>query len=136
MSEIRTKRWNEPAESADGTRIFVARYRPPFLRKAEEPWDEWRKELAPSRELLAAWYGKGGRRKIAWEEYVRRYRKEMGAQQESIRELARRYLDGETLTLLCYCADASRCHRTLLKEMVEKAAARLGGKDRPHGKHG
>lgn len=122
MSEILTKKWNEPVGARDGTRIFVARYRPRYLRKSDEPWDEWRKELAPSRELHAAWYGKGGRKPITFDEFVRRYGEEIKAQQDSIRKLAGRVLGGETLTLLCYCADASRCHRTLLKSMIELAA--------------
>lgn len=126
MGEIRTKRWNDPPETSDGTRVFVARYRPRYLRKGEEPWEEWRKELAPSRELHAAWYGKSGRKSISLSEFTRRYRREMGIQQASITELARRLLRCETITLLCYCADASRCHRSLLKGMVEQAAGKQG----------
>lgn len=131
MAEIRTKRWNDPAESVDGTRIFVARYRPRFLRKSAEPWDEWSKGLAPSRDLHAAWYGKGEQRKIEWEEYVRRYRREMEAQQESICDLAGRHLGGETFTLLCYCADEARCHRALLKKLVEQEASKPGDRSPP-----
>ena len=125
MGKILTKRWNDPVGPEDGTRIFVARYRPRYLKKGDETWVEWRKELAPSKELHAAWYGKGGKEPIAFDEFVRRYREEMKAQQDSIRELAGRVLDCETLTLLCYCADASRCHRTLIKNMVEMAARKI-----------
>jgi uncharacterized protein YeaO (DUF488 family) len=117
--KIKTKRWNEPIEAADGIRIFVARYRPRYLRKGNEPWDEWLKKLAPSRELHAAWYGKGGQPAIGFDEFVTRYRKEMEAQQEVLSALAQRLLAGETITFLCYCADKSRCHRILLKDMVE-----------------
>ena len=122
MAAIRTKRLKDPRNPQDGTRIFVARYRPRFLRKGAEPWDEWIKELAPSRELHATWYGKGGRKPISFEEFARRYEQEMQAQKETINKLARRALAGEAITLLCYCADEARCHRTLLKEMVEEAA--------------
>lgn len=120
MAEIRTKIWNEPAEPSDGTRIFIARYRPRFLRKCDEPWDEWQKELAPSRELHAAWYGKQGKKPICFDEFVVRYKEEMKAQENSISTLAKRLGAGETLCLLCYCQDANRCHRTLLKAMIEE----------------
>ena len=111
-AQILTKRWNQPAENRDGTRIFVARYRPRYLRKGEEPWSEWRKELAPSRELHAAWFGKAGAKigaQITFEEYARRYHQEMAGQDQAIGDLARRLMNGETITLLCYCADATRC---------------------------
>jgi uncharacterized protein YeaO (DUF488 family) len=127
VPEIRTKRWNEPAEPGEGTRIFVARYRPRYLRKGQEPWSLWLKNLAPSRELHAAFYGKRGQRPITFCEYVRRYRKEMRAQTEAIRDLARRLLQGASLTLLCYCSTPARCHRSLLKDMIERAAAELAG---------
>ncbi len=123
--EIRTKRWNEPVEKADGTRIFVARYRPRYLRKGDEPWDERLVELAPSKELHAAWRGKRGQNPISFNEFTRRYRQEMRAQVASIRELARRVLNCETITLLCFCKDALECHRTLLKSIVEQAASKL-----------
>ena len=127
MAEIRTKKWNDPPSPDDGTRIFVARYWPRGLRKGEEPWDEWLIQLAPSRELHAAWYGKRGLGPISLDEYTKQYRQEMESQQEAIGRLARRLLNGETLTLLCYCADPTKCHRTLLKSMIEKAAEALSG---------
>ena len=91
--EIRTKRWNEPVEKADGTRIFVARYRPRYLRKGDEPWDERLVELAPSKELHAAWRGKRGQKPISFNEFTRRFRQEMKAQVASIGDLARRVLN-------------------------------------------
>jgi len=124
VASIRTKKWNDPPQPEDGTRIFVARYRPRFLRRGAEHWAEWLKELAPSRELHAAWYGKGTA-PISFDEFTRRYLEEMRAQEELVAALAGRIVAGETLTLLCYCADASRCHRTLLKALVEEAVRAL-----------
>src|SRR5262245_52518453 len=113
--EVRTRRWNDPNEPGDGARILVCRLRPRARRKEFETWHEWVKDLGPSRELHAAWYGKAGE-PPSWEEFVRRYRAEMAGQQGRIAELARRVLGGETVTLLCSsaCTDESRCHRTLL----------------------
>lgn len=51
---------------------------------------------------------------------------EMDEQSEAISALARRVAVGQTVTLLCSsaCKDESRCHRTLLKELVERALGR------------
>jgi uncharacterized protein YeaO (DUF488 family) len=117
---IKTKRWNDPAEPDDGFRLLVCRYRPRGLRKADETWDAWVAALGPSRELHAAIYGKHGP-PLAWDEFRRRYLSEMKAQTETIKELARRVQAGETITLLCSsaCVDPERCHRTLLKGLIE-----------------
>jgi uncharacterized protein YeaO (DUF488 family) len=124
---LRTKRWNDPSEPDDGLRLLVCRYRPRALPKAKETWDEWWRELAPSKELVAAFYGKNGR-PIGWEEYRRRYLAEMKEQGPRLRELADRVARGERVTLLCSsaCVDESRCHRSLLKQLVLRA-----GSDRP-----
>jgi uncharacterized protein YeaO (DUF488 family) len=117
---IKTKRWNDPAESEDGFRVLICRYRPRALRKENETWDAWQKELGPSKDLHAAFYGKHGP-PIGWTEYRERYLKEMRDQQDGIAELARRVANGETVTLLCSsaCKDPSHCHRTLLKRLIE-----------------
>jgi uncharacterized protein YeaO (DUF488 family) len=118
---IKTKRWNDPREPDDGFRLLICRYRPRALKKELETWDQWEKALGPSKELHAGFYGKHGP-PIGWKEYRRLYLKEMEAQKEKIAELARRVASGETLTLLCSsaCVDPDRCHRTLLRALIEK----------------
>ena len=118
MGEIYTKRWDDPIDAArDGTRLLVTRYRPRGLATADETWSEWLPSVAPSRELYAAAYGKRGLQ-IGWESYLR----EMQAQRDSIRAIASRVRGGETSTLLCstQCDRESRCHRTLLKMLIER----------------
>jgi uncharacterized protein YeaO (DUF488 family) len=121
---LRTRRWNDPREPDDGFRVLVTRFRPRGISKADETWDEWWPEVAPSRELLAAFHGKD-EAPISWEAYVPRYREEMKGQLFRIRALAGRVAGGETVTLLCSsaCADPARCHRTLLAELVERAVS-------------
>jgi len=124
---IKTKRWNDPPEPDDGYRLLVCRYRPRALRKENETWDKWCKDLGPSRALHADFYGKHGP-PITWEEYRARYLEEMKGQeqQQHITDLARRVAGGETVTLLCSsaCTDPSHCHRTILRGLIE---ADLGG---------
>jgi len=121
---IRTKRWDDPKDADDGFRLLVTRYRPRALPKADETWDAWQPNLGPSKELHAAAYGKTGL-KFHWDDYRRRYLAEMRTQTAAIEELAKRVAAGETITLLCssQCVRESRCHRSLLRELIEARMA-------------
>jgi uncharacterized protein YeaO (DUF488 family) len=90
------------------------------LPKGKETWDEWRKELAPSADLLAAFHGKRGP-PLSWPDYRKRYLAEMREQTASIDDLAGRVKGGEAITLLCSaaCTDPEHCHRTLLRRLIE-----------------
>src|SRR5690349_20242674 len=120
---VRTKRWNDPPEPEDGYRLLVCRYRPRGVKKDEEAWDAWCPALGPSVELHADAYGKHGA-PLAFAEYERRYLDEMKRQRFWIEGFAARVRQGETITLLCSsaCVDPARCHRTLLKSLIESAA--------------
>ena len=121
---IRTRRWNDPPEAGDGLRVLVCRYRPRGVRKEDETWDMWIPQLGPSKELHAAFFGKNGVAPIPWTSYRPAYLREMRQQKDKIAELAKRVKSGETITLLCssHCVRESRCHRSLLKELIEQAA--------------
>jgi uncharacterized protein YeaO (DUF488 family) len=122
---IRTKRWNDPAEPDDGLRLLICRYRPRGLRKEDETWDAWSPQLAPSPALHAAAYGKGCP-PLPFDAYERRFREEMARLPRFwIEGLADSVRRGETITLLCSsaCTDPARCHRTILKAMIEEAAS-------------
>ncbi len=116
---IKTKRWDEPREPDDGFRLLVCRYRPRALHKAKETWDAWDRDLGPSVELHADFYGKRGKPPLTWEQYERRYLEEMRARGYALarwKDVAR----AKTLTLLCSsrCVDPARCHRTLLARLL------------------
>jgi uncharacterized protein YeaO (DUF488 family) len=38
---LKLKSLKEPTSQDDGLRILIARYRPRYLPKAKENWDEW-----------------------------------------------------------------------------------------------
>jgi hypothetical protein len=50
----------------------------------------------------------------------------MAVQSDRIEALARRVAAGETITLLCSsaCTNPERCHRTLLKKLIEERIAK------------
>jgi uncharacterized protein YeaO (DUF488 family) len=114
---IRTKRVYDAPAKSDGERLLVMRLWPRGVRK--DAVDAWEKELAPSRELLRS-YQEGG---VTWAQFARAYRREMTSQQARIDALASR-VKRRRATLLCGCAEDSRCHRSLLRELVETSASR------------
>jgi uncharacterized protein YeaO (DUF488 family) len=118
---IKTARWCVPAEPDDGLRILVCRYRPRALPKSEETWDVWMPHLGPSPELFKAFYGKGVA-PVTLDVYRARYIEEMAQQAETIVGLAQRVARGETITLLCSksCIIEQACHRSILRELIEK----------------
>lgn len=118
---IKTKRWCDPRDADDGFRLLICRFRPRALKKELETWDAWDKNLGPSKELHADFYGKNGP-PIALDVYTKRYLKEMEAQTERIQALADRIAAGETITLLCSqaCTDPRKCHRSLLRKLIEE----------------
>jgi uncharacterized protein YeaO (DUF488 family) len=125
---VKTRRWNDPAEPDDGYRLLICRYRPRGVKREGEPWDAWCPELGPSKELHAAVYGKTGE-PIGWDEYARRFREEMEGRNFFLDGFAERVRRGETITLLCAssCVDPAKCHRSIVKEMLE---ARAKGRSR------
>ena len=120
---VTTRRWNDPPVAGEGTRILVCRYRPRGVRRQDETWDEWRADLGPSRDLHAAYYGRE-QAAIDWQTYRARYLDQMGRDPSRfhLRALAGRVAAGENVALLCSsaCTDEARCHRTLLRALLEE----------------
>jgi uncharacterized protein YeaO (DUF488 family) len=122
---IKTRRWNDPPGPDEGFTLLVTRYRPRGVAKADETWDAWEPKLAPSKELHHEVYTDASS-PIPWPQYRRQYIAEQRANKKLIDDLARRVAAGETITLLCSsaCTRESRCHRSILKELVETAMSR------------
>ena len=121
---IKTKRWNDAVDADDGFRLLITRYRPRGVSKADETWDEWRPELGPPRALHAAVYTESAT-PIPWAQYRRHYLQEQRKNKQLIEGLAKRAAEGETITLLCSsaCVRESRCHRSILRELIEAEIA-------------
>jgi uncharacterized protein YeaO (DUF488 family) len=50
---IDLKSLRQSRESPDGFRILITQFRPRYVKKENENWDAWYRELAPTRQL---WY--------------------------------------------------------------------------------
>jgi uncharacterized protein YeaO (DUF488 family) len=80
------KRAYDPPAPSDGHRILVDRLWPRGLSKANAAIDEWMKEIAPSTELRR-WFGHDAEK---WAEFQRRYKQELRAREDLVREIAER----------------------------------------------
>lgn len=129
---IKTKRWCDPIEPDDGFRVLISRYRPRGLPRGKETWEAFLPQLGPSKALHAAYYGKH-EAPISWQECAVRYLAEMQEQTFWIRGLAQQHVAGKTVTLLCSsaCMDAARCHRTLLRALMEQHSPPAAPADEP-----
>ena len=127
---IMTKSTEDPISRRDGLRLFVTRYWP--RGHCREECDEWLPSLAPSERLLK--HLQAGT--ITWAVFSREYRKEMlkgygsesatnprmkNSGQNYFLRLLKKLAETRTITLICTCgSDAERCHRHLLKALLEK----------------
>jgi len=100
----------------DGVRILVMRMWPRGVKR--DAVDEWLRELGTSPPLIKAW--KGG--EVEWAEFRERFLVEVDSPEKRalLASLAERSKE-ETITLLCSCKDEWRCHRSILKELIEGA---------------
>ena len=127
---IRVVRLGSPRAKDEGLRLGTVRRPPRGVPKAEfarrDFYDVWLPELAPSADVVSealseAWTD------ASWRQFTRTYQKQMRQPhaQHLIAMLAA--LSHRTnLSVGCYCEDAARCHRTLLKDLLRDAGARLG----------
>jgi uncharacterized protein YeaO (DUF488 family) len=112
----------------EGLRIGTVRRPPRGVPKAEfasQNWyDVWFPNLAPSPELVAQ--AKDAETSRDWSNFVKRFRAEMDSPE------ARRTLDllaalshHANLSVGCYCADESRCHRSVLRDLLTERGANI-----------
>ena len=108
-----------------GERLRVGAVRRPPRGKRKEDVDEYDvrlPELAPSSELLKKF--KAGA--ISWDRFVQRYRSEMSRpERKYLIPLFAALSKVTDLSVGCYCRDETRCHRSVLRELLADAGAEL-----------
>ena len=97
----------------DGQRILITRYYPRGVKKTH--FDDWVRELAPSRELLKQ-YKEG---EITWDKFEKKFMIEMN-DHESIEKLQSLSTQAKNkpITLLCYEKNDHDCHRHLVQDLM------------------
>ncbi len=117
---ISIKRIYEPYGEGDGFRALVDRLWPRGISKGSAHIDLWMKEIAPS-DALRNWFAHDPAK---WEEFRKRYEKELDSKGELVAVLAEKAKKGK-LTLLYGAKDTEHNQAVVLKEYLEK---RMKGK--------
>jgi uncharacterized protein YeaO (DUF488 family) len=128
---VRIVRLGSPRHPGEGLRIGTVRRPPRGVPKSEyasrDIYDVWLPTLAPSEALLkdaraASAEGDGK----AWKSFVRRYRAEMKAPDaRALLDVLAALSQQTDFAVGCYCADESRCHRSVLRELLAERGARI-----------
>ncbi|MEN6645239.1 MAG: DUF488 domain-containing protein [Armatimonadia bacterium] len=113
------KRAYEPAEEKDGFRVLVDRLWPRGVTKEKLQADLWLKELGPSTELRK-WFGHDPEK---WEEFRRRYRKELAEKQDLLGQVEQHLKEGR-VTLVYSAKDEEHNQAVVIQEYLERKRAK------------
>jgi uncharacterized protein YeaO (DUF488 family) len=123
---LRVVRLGSPRSADEGLRIGTVRRPPRGVPKAEHAsrdfYDLWLPELAPSEALVAQAQRASDER--AWRAFERRYRAELKRPEAGrLLDLLAAVSHSTALSVGCYCADESRCHRSVLRALLRERGA-------------
>lgn len=111
---IKLKRVYEDAEPDDGTRFLVERLWPRGMKKESLKMDAWVKDVAPSNELRK-WFNHDPQK---WEEFQKRYRAELDANQEGWEPILQAAKGGD-VTLLYSAHDVEHNNALVLMQYLD-----------------
>lgn len=123
---VRIVRLGTPRIRGEGLRIGTVRRPPRGVPKrdyaAQNWYDVWFPELAPSAETVKLGLAAATQRE--WAAYAKRYRREMAAPDKiRILDLLAALSRQTSFSVGCYCAEESRCHRSLLRALLKERGA-------------
>ncbi len=116
---IAVKRAYEQASAKDGARFLVERLWPRGVSKARLRLDAWFKDVSPSAELRK-WFSHDPRK---WDEFRRRYRRELDAHPDAWRPILSAARRGR-VTLIYGARDTEHNGALVLKDYLSARLAR------------
>lgn len=125
---VRVVRLGSPRAKNEGLRIGTVRRPPRGVPKSEfarQDWyDVWFPNLAPSPDTMKL--GQQAQTPADWAAFTRRYRAEMAAPENAHAVALLAALSHQSdFSVGCYCEHEARCHRSVLRELLAAAGARL-----------
>ena len=123
---IRIVRLGADRMPGEGLRIGTVRRPPRGVLKtqyaARNFYDVWLPLLAPSADSVKQ--ALQSRSEREWKRFVRKYRSEMAATNErATLDVLAALSHQADFSVGCYCADESRCHRSVLRELLLERGA-------------
>ena len=121
-------RLGSPRGPDEGIRIGTVRRPPRGVSKAEfasQNWyDVWYPTLAPSAETMRL--GQAAQTPAQWLGFTRKYKVEMASPEaKHALNLLAALSHTSQLSVGCYCANEAHCHRSVLRELLREASAKL-----------
>jgi len=110
---IRVKRIYESPNPDDGFRLLIDRLWPRGIKKDDVKIDLWLREIAPS-DSLRKWFNHDSEK---WEEFKRRYFKELDQQQDLVDQLTQHTWEGK-VTFLFSAKNESYNNAIALREYL------------------
>ncbi len=125
---IRIIRLGSSREKGEGFRIGTVRRPPRGVPKTDyakkDFYDVWLPNLSPSQRLMQE--GKSSQDEASWSVFKKKFRSEMnGPDASKILDLLAALSHQTDVALGCYCEDESRCHRSVLRELLMERGASL-----------
>jgi len=125
---LRVVRLGTERAPGEGVRIGTVRRPPRGVPKAEFSarnfYDVWFPNLAPSVETMKL--GQAAESPAEWAAFTRKYKAEMSTPEARHAVALLATLSHATdFSVGCYCQDESHCHRSILRELLVEAGAKL-----------
>ena len=125
---VRIVRLGTPRLTGEGLRLGTVRRPPRGIRKTEYAsknfYDIWLPLLAPSPALVKQ--ALAARSDQDWKRFVVRYRREMAAAgPRALLDVLAALSHQAEFSVGCYCAQESRCHRAVLRQLLSERGARV-----------
>jgi uncharacterized protein YeaO (DUF488 family) len=125
---IRVVRLGSDRAPGEGLRLGTVRRPPRGVPKSEFAkrnfYDLWLPMLAPGADTVKL--GLGASSAAEWNRFVKKYRAEMERPEpRSVLDLLAALSHATDFSVGCYCEDESRCHRSVLRELLAARGAAM-----------
>jgi uncharacterized protein YeaO (DUF488 family) len=126
---LRVVRLGEPRAKGEGMRLGTVRRPPRGVAKSDfakmDFYDLWLPDLAPSAALVKSVVGQSLTDK-EWAKFEQRYRREMTQpHSQRLLQLLALLSQQTSFSVGCYCEDERCCHRSILRELLRAAGAKI-----------
>jgi uncharacterized protein YeaO (DUF488 family) len=127
---VRIVRLGTSRASGEGLRLGTVRRPPRGVKKEDfarrDYYDLWLPALSPSQAVVSRAMSQDWT-DARWKKFERDYRREMAAPApKQIIALLAQMSHQADFSVGCYCEDEKRCHRSVLKQLLSEAGAKIG----------
>ena len=124
---IRVVRLGVPRGKDEGIRVGTVRRPPRGVKKTDyaklDFYDVWLPQLAPSAKLVS-WIKGSPMASSRWKQFQKQYLHELASpDNQRLLDLLAALSKGTNFAIGCFCEEESRCHRSILKEVLVRRGA-------------